>query len=195
MTKLPEKDQTFAKSLIKQLGSRGLSIKQAEWVEKLLDRAVLPAKPKAQIGNMSKLIEMFDFAQTRLKFPKITIGDDHVTVRLNICGDRSKYKGAINVCTLTAAQVSEEDDTLVKSRNWVGRIERSGEYTEAFSVAPETQASVIALLRSIALNPRQAVELYAKKSGNCALCNKPLTDPKSVARGIGPVCFSNFGLS
>lgn len=46
-------------------------------------------------------------------------------------------------------------------------------------------------LRRAALSPQFAqmgYEGYASRTGRCARCGKRLTDPESVARGIGPEC-------
>jgi hypothetical protein len=34
---------------------------------------------------------------------------------------------------------------------------------------------------------------FAMESGNCYICNKLLTDPVSIERGIGPKCWDNLG--
>jgi hypothetical protein len=33
---------------------------------------------------------------------------------------------------------------------------------------------------------------YGKATGTCGICSKTLTDPKSIAAGIGPVCAGKF---
>lgn len=35
---------------------------------------------------------------------------------------------------------------------------------------------------------------YATKTTRCGVCNIVLTDPKSIADGIGPVCKKNYGM-
>lgn len=35
----------------------------------------------------------------------------------------------------------------------------------------------------------KAGKMYALESGNCCRCNRTLTDPLSIARGIGPTCW------
>ncbi|OEJ20902.1 DUF6011 domain-containing protein [Streptomyces subrutilus] len=39
---------------------------------------------------------------------------------------------------------------------------------------------------------KEAAEAYGKEHGLCAACGRLLTDPVSVARGIGPVCLKHF---
>lgn len=44
------------------------------------------------------------------------------------------------------------------------------------------------VLREIAQNPKQASLDYGLQSGVCGVCSSPLTNPTSLARGIGPIC-------
>jgi len=38
-------------------------------------------------------------------------------------------------------------------------------------------------------DPMSAAAEYVKRSNRCFVCNRPLTTPESIARGIGPICF------
>lgn len=38
-----------------------------------------------------------------------------------------------------------------------------------------------------------AVIAYAKATGKCGVCHKTLTDPESIAAGIGPICAKKYG--
>lgn len=49
------------------------------------------------------------------------------------------------------------------------------------------------LLRRIDADVQRAMEDYGKESGICGKCSSPLTDPVSLERGIGPVCYSKLG--
>lgn len=53
---------------------------------------------------------------------------------------------------------------------------------------PETQA----ILADVAANGQTYAIAYAAKTGKCGVCNTKLTDPKSVAAGIGPVCAKKY---
>lgn len=45
----------------------------------------------------------------------------------------------------------------------------------------------------IAKDPQKAMTDYGLQSGVCGRCSSPLTDPESLARGIGPVCIQKLG--
>jgi hypothetical protein len=44
------------------------------------------------------------------------------------------------------------------------------------------------VLAAIAADVLGAAELYGRSIGQCGVCGKRLRQPKSIARGIGPVC-------
>lgn len=46
----------------------------------------------------------------------------------------------------------------------------------------------IQIMRAIAEDPARAAALYGKRIGECPRCHATLTDPASLARGIGPTC-------
>lgn len=50
-----------------------------------------------------------------------------------------------------------------------------------------------AVLRAIAADPQKAMVDYGQQSGVCGRCHSPLTDPESLARGIGPICVGKLG--
>lgn len=57
--------------------------------------------------------------------------------------------------------------------------------------APET---IIEQLRELAKDPLAVGVAYGRMTGRCCACGRELTDPVSVANGIGPICESNWGL-
>lgn len=44
------------------------------------------------------------------------------------------------------------------------------------------------ILEIIDANAKQAMVDYGLQSGHCGRCSSPLTDPESLARGLGPIC-------
>lgn len=45
----------------------------------------------------------------------------------------------------------------------------------------------------IAINPENAAKEYGIRTGICCVCSRTLTDPESIALGIGPICAAKFG--
>lgn len=79
--------------------------------------------------------------------------------------------------------------TLGSYDSYQGKIV-GGRFFPVGDAKPDT----LAKLREIAVNPSQAARDYGKKTGVCCCCNRELTDPVSIAAGIGPICASNWGL-
>lgn len=46
---------------------------------------------------------------------------------------------------------------------------------------------------TVAADPKTAAIAHGLKMGNCACCGRDLTDPESIAAGIGPVCAAKYG--
>jgi hypothetical protein len=64
-----------------------------------------------------------------------------------------------------------------------------GQYRKV-KMGPERRNSV---LRIIEANQKEAMLNYGQFSGVCGRCSSPLTDPQSLARGIGPKCATMSG--
>lgn len=74
---------------------------------------------------------------------------------------------------------------------WAGhtfvKVQASDDYHRVFATAARI------ILAKIAADPKGAMLRYGMELGNCGHCGRTLTDSKSRARGIGPVCASNLG--
>jgi hypothetical protein len=79
--------------------------------------------------------------------------------------------------------------TLGSYDSYQGKIV-AGRFYPVSGVLPDT----LAKLNEIAVNPSQAARDYGKKTGVCCCCGRELTDPASIAAGIGPICEANWGL-
>jgi hypothetical protein len=71
---------------------------------------------------------------------------------------------------------------------YVGKI-TSGRFLCTRECSDETQTRVIATLA----NPKESAIAYGRETGSCSCCGRELTDPESVAAGIGPVCAGKYG--
>ncbi len=63
----------------------------------------------------------------------------------------------------------------------------------AFVTSRECSADKAQRIADLIADPRAAIEGHGKETGNCAVCNRELTDPVSVAIGIGPICRDRLG--
>lgn len=48
-------------------------------------------------------------------------------------------------------------------------------------------------LAAIAIDPAGEAVRYGKETGECSCCGRELTDPVSIAAGIGPICANKWG--
>lgn len=185
-SRLSDRDREFAMSLVNS--KYPLTQKQAYWAGKLIARARGEEKPATiNIGNLEPLVNLFEKANSHLKFPKITLELNQRTIRLSLAGLRSKYPGSINVTDLGDFH----------NRTWFGRVDREGIFTESYKVRTEDSSfldQIILTLKQISSDPVGFAARYGKLTGNCCFCHKGLTDERSTDVGYGPICADHYGL-
>jgi hypothetical protein len=178
---LTEKDQKFAKSLLKAYDQGKASEKQEYWLGVLTERVqnggvpVKKERERVQIGEFKGIAKLFDDAKAHLKFPSITLAG----VKLTRAGERAKVPGSVNVVNTT-------------NKDWYGRILETGE----FEKSPRTSVpeELVELLGHFAEHPAEVAGDHGKLTGRCAFCNLPLSDERSTAVGYGATCASHWGL-
>lgn len=74
------------------------------------------------------------------------------------------------------------------SNIFFGKITRDGELDNR-----ALEEGHLAALRAFAEDPETALALYGQETGQCGVCGRELTDPGSVAAGIGPICAERMG--
>jgi len=155
-----------------------------------------PQAPKHIVGDMKKIIEMFEQAKQHLKYPKIrlTIGDSQI--RLSMAGEKSKYPGAIQVVREIEQEVygNQYRRAVDKRHDWLGRINTDGTFTPDRNLHPEFLPQLIEFLKKFAKDPLAVAREYGLLTGNCCFCNKTLTATKSTDVGYGPICAKHYGL-
>jgi hypothetical protein len=73
---------------------------------------------------------------------------------------------------------------------YLGKITAEGEFRQV----KECEALDVENLREIEAAPGDAAVKWGRLTGRCSCCGLPLSDPKSIERGIGPICAENWGL-
>lgn len=63
----------------------------------------------------------------------------------------------------------------------------------SFMACREATSEHKAALDAIATDPAGEAIRYGRETGNCCCCGKELTDPASIAAGIGPICAEKWG--
>lgn len=72
---------------------------------------------------------------------------------------------------------------------YLGKI-AGGKFIASRECTPERETE----FRLAANDPTAAAIAYGKKLGKCSCCGAELSNPESIARGIGPICAANWGL-
>jgi hypothetical protein len=108
--------------------------------------------------------------------PRLRYGD----LLLSLAGSSSRNPGNVYV-KFEGTYIGRLDGTrFVPGREWP-------------TLTEEQRKATTENLRSIAHDPVAAAANHGHSTGHCTCCGRFLSDPPSVARGVGPICFENFG--
>lgn len=192
ITALDAKGQEFARSLLDQFHSRGLSAKQEYWVGELATRARKAVDAKTRVVeevkiDLSPIVVLFRKASTNLKKPYVLVDDlAEGHLRLKLAGPGSKYAGQVYVYS----------DGAYEDRLWLGRVDPErcvyvpSRDAEHWKLVDNTQRALVAF----AADPVGAATRYGRTVGACCFCSRQLNDPRSITVGYGPICAEHFGL-
>ncbi len=158
---------SFASSLLAQLDRRGLTDKQWAAAVRMQESWGKPRQGAAIGGNgLDALRAVFNAAkESGLKRPTLRIG----TMALSLAPDSGRNPGCIYVKVAGRYQ---------------GKISQGNQWFKVREAAPDIDQRI----QAIAADPLAQAIQHGKESGECACCGRELTDPKSIADGIGPVC-------
>lgn len=142
-----------------------------------LDITPAPA-PVAPFANVVAFLQRL--SESGLKRPKVRIvteaGDP---IAISVAGANSRNPGHLNVT----------DGKPFGSNVYFGRIDLAGKPNPPLS----QRAAIIAALTTLNADPEGALVQFGRITGACGICGRELTDPVSVARGIGPICAGKGG--
>lgn len=179
--KLSVQQQSFAVSLVGQFSKKGeLSEKQLPFIDKLLNEikvilnpAAAPERPK--VANFSRIVGVFDHAKEKgyKKKIKLRFGDNTYKVALSEAPSYGNNAGMIYVT------LNEE---------YKGKISREG----VFQASGKQDDKLLQMVSEFSIDPLTVAKKYGFATKNCCCCGKVLTDPVSIANGIGPICESKF---
>lgn len=77
---------------------------------------------------------------------------------------------------------------VTESGQYLGKIV-GGKFIRVRECSTETEARVLAA----AADPAAAARAFGLRTGRCSCCGRELTDPESIADGIGPICAGHYG--
>jgi Family of unknown function (DUF6011) len=175
---------SFVQSLVAQFTTKGsLSEKQWVWVDKLTNEAK-PAAPKEDASVPGLWTAFAAAAHLDNEWPQVQILAGEGRVRAMLCkGAKGDY-----------LKLSYTEATKAKAFDWayVGialpddSIRRKGAH-RAFD-------AIIDALSEFGDDAVGTLAAFGKTTGVCGCCGRTLTDPLSVQRGIGPICWGRLGV-
>lgn len=177
----------FAASLVDQFKRKGdLSERQIASAESMRDKLAqrelakreqvrqqeMTAASNMGTVDMSAIRALFDTAQSNgLKRPKFFAGD----VKISLAPSTGRNAGALYIV---------RDPDIYQGKIF------GDEFQPGYNCAPDT----LEVLQAIAKDPGEYARMTGKQTGRCCCCGRELTDPESIANGIGPICASNWGI-
>jgi len=141
---------------------------------------------RAQVGEMTGLLALFDRAAEHLRNPAVVLGVpgmESTTLRITRAGQSAAQPGTLNV--LDNVRIGRNG-----RRRWYGRVTRAG----VFEMSPGAAPAMTERLQDLARDPVRVASEHGRLTGNCCFCNRSLEDERSTSVGYGPICAGHYGL-
>ena len=167
---------SFAQSLYRSRNR--LSAKQLAWAHYLASESQTrqsASEDPAAPSQFEALFAAFQAARDK--------GAKRLTLRfagVNVKPNRD------NTALWITSQSETEEGRYGRQPKYLGKVIHSG-------MDSRLTDDVKAVLMEAARDPLTAAIRYGKQSGACSCCGRELTDPRSIQRGIGPICATKFG--
>jgi hypothetical protein len=132
------------------------------------------AVANAPVVNISSVTASFARAKAKgVTKPKMKLLGNGQKLTFSRAPDTGKNAGAV--------YVKDDEGT------YLGKI-ANDKFQKSYDCSEDRAAAVLAACA----DPEQAAIAFGKEFGVCSICSRTLTDPDSIARGIGPICADNF---
>ena len=128
-----------------------------------------PAPRHLDADALAPIISAFALATAKLKRPRLNLGD----FRITLAKPDSRNPGALYV---------------KRSGCYLGKI-TAATFLQSRECDNDTALEVTRICR----DPMAYAIAHGRETGSCAICSRTLSDPDSIARGIGPICARTFG--
>jgi hypothetical protein len=164
----------FAQDLARKFNT--LSPSQYAWAHKLANDNIKVAPVNSnEASQFEALFAAFEAAKSK--------GAKRLTLRFE--GVNIKPNRDMSALWVTSQTETEMGDYGLKPK-YLGKVTRTG-------IDSRMGDDVKAVIMGAATDPISAAIKYGKVSGECSCCGRELTDPRSIERGIGPICADKFG--
>ena len=164
----------FAQDLARKFNK--LSASQYAWAHKLaVDANTVAVVDNTKPSQFEALFNAFEAAKSK--------GAKRLTLRFE--GVNVKPNRDLSALWVTSQSETEMGDYGLKPK-YLGKVTPQG-------CDSRLGDDVKAIIMGAANDPLSAAIKYGKVSGECSCCGRELTDPRSIERGIGPICATKFG--
>jgi hypothetical protein len=159
---------TFAMDLVAKVK---LSFSQESWLHYLttenLNSSLFPTEGKEDGPYISLVKKMYDCVKSPTRKFQLHI------------------PGGITLSTVTKG-LNVGYVYVFENGNYSGKISPEG------ILKGEVCEDTLNLLEDANENLLKLAQMYGHETGQCSLCNRPLSDKISIQLGLGPVCFKRF---
>ena len=169
----------FAASLWQQSHDRDLSERQLAWAHKLSCDLLQVESETADDNSepqFSRLFDTFKAAKSR-GLRRLTMRFSGVIVKPS--------RDLQSLWVLSATEKVEGDYGL--QPKYLGKVTPN-------RLDSRLADDVKSVILEAASDPLTAAVRYGRETGSCSCCGRDLTNPDSIAAGIGPICREKYGL-
>ena len=154
----------------------------------------------SQMTELLKLIDELPSVDERIERLEYLLTADADAVNVMIWALKTQLHPSTDVIP-SAPYIPPAGTYLVGGAHFTLKVSKSSKVTYVVShngfyqgaLTHPKNASLYTELDTAA-KAHAAVVAYAKVTGKCGVCHTKLTDPKSIAAGIGPVCAKKYGM-
>ena len=169
---------SFAQDLARKFNK--LSASQYAWAHKIAVDSIkqqqnVAVVDDAQPSQFEALFNAFEAAKAK--------GAKRLTLRFE--GINVKPNRDLTALWVTS-QTEKEEGNYGLQPKYLGKVTRQ-------QIDSRLSDDVKEVILSASNDPLTAAIRYGKVSGECSCCGRELTDPQSIAQGIGPICATKFG--
>lgn len=155
----------------------GLTLAELEMLSEMQGVPATPGMFERSSGavNVDHIVQAFEIALSKggMKQPQVRVNG-------------FVFKYATRGATPGAIFVTDADGGWDE---YLGKIYQ-GKFMPVRACSSEQEARILAA----AANPLEAIIAFGRQTGKCSMCNRPLSDPDSLAAGVGPICRAKYGL-
>lgn len=170
----------FAASLVTQFRNRGsLSEKQWQWVDRITAEASAAEASAAAVVANVQIDEK--------NAPKLLKLENVIEVL------KSQRQFLVGAYKFKRGNAGGFNIIIAHGDRWIGAGNSQGFVTNGIRLTAGDRIALEAIAKLDLSDLIHQIAEEGKQTGVCGICTRTLTDPESIAAGIGPICAAKFG--